>query len=45
MCKNLEALANIETTLLDELKTLDLYMNIENFRFSNSINYDVICNL
>ncbi len=28
-----------EITLADELETMDLYMNIENIRFSNEINY------
>ncbi len=28
-----------EITLAEELETMDLYMNIENIRFSNEINY------
>ncbi|WP_397363794.1 tetratricopeptide repeat protein [Olleya sp. R77988] len=30
-----------EITLQDELETMDLYMNIENIRFSNQINYTI----
>ncbi|WGD36115.1 tetratricopeptide repeat protein [Olleya sp. YS] len=30
-----------EITLKDELETMDLYINIENIRFSNQINYNI----
>ncbi|WP_405564052.1 sensor histidine kinase [Polaribacter sp. Asnod6-C07] len=40
--KILEASSQKETTLNNELKTMDLYMNIENIRFSNEINFEII---
>jgi len=40
--KILEASSLKEISLADELETIDLYMNIENIRFSNEINYKVL---
>ncbi|MBU3011530.1 histidine kinase [Polaribacter vadi] len=40
--KILEASSQKETTLNNELKTMDLYMNIENIRFSNEIDFEII---
>ncbi|PQJ80048.1 histidine kinase [Polaribacter porphyrae] len=45
MRKILEASSSKETSLNDELETMDLYMTIENIRFSNLIEYEVLCNL
>ncbi len=39
--KILEASSSKETTLEEELETLELYMNIENIRFSNEIDFEV----
>lgn len=39
--KILEASSVKETTLADELDTVDLYMNIENMRFSNQLDFNV----
>jgi len=39
--KILEASSLKEISLADELETIDLYMNIENIRFSNEINFKV----
>ena len=38
--KILEASSLKEISLAEELETVDLYMNIENIRFSNEINFD-----
>ncbi len=43
MRKILEASSIKVTTLSEELVTMDLYMSIENIRFSNEINYNVNC--
>ena len=40
--KILEASSLKEISLADELETIDLYMNIENIRFSNEINFKVL---
>lgn len=40
--KILEASSVREIPLAEELETIDLYMNIENIRFSNEINFKVI---
>ena len=40
--KILEASSLKEIPLAEELETVDLYMNIENIRFSNEINFDII---
>jgi LytS/YehU family sensor histidine kinase len=40
--KILEASSQKETTLNNELETMDLYMNIENIRFSNEIDFQII---
>jgi tetratricopeptide (TPR) repeat protein len=40
--KILEASSLKEIPLADELETVELYMNIENIRFSNEINFDII---
>ncbi|QTE21608.1 tetratricopeptide repeat-containing sensor histidine kinase [Polaribacter cellanae] len=39
--KILESSALKEVTLQEELETMDLYMNIENIRFSNEISYNI----
>ena len=39
--KILESSSVKEVSIQEELETMDLYMNIENIRFSNEINYDV----
>lgn len=39
--KILEASSVKEITLADELETVELYMNIENIRFSNEINFSI----
>ena len=39
--KILESSTLKEVTLQEELETMDLYMNIENIRFSNEINYSI----
>lgn len=39
--KILESSSVKEVTLQEELETMDLYMNIENIRFSNEINYEI----
>ncbi len=39
--KILEASSQREITLAEELETVELYMNIENIRFSNEINFNV----
>lgn len=39
--KILDTSTHKETTLIEELETLDLYINIENLRFNNEINYIV----
>ncbi len=39
--KILEASSLKEISLAEELETIELYMNIENIRFSNEINYNV----
>ncbi|QNM85328.1 tetratricopeptide repeat protein [Polaribacter pectinis] len=39
--KILESSALKEVSLQEELETVDLYMNIENIRFSNGINYHI----
>ena len=39
--KILESSTLKEVTLEEELETMDLYMNIENIRFSNEINYQI----
>ncbi|SNR25921.1 Tetratricopeptide repeat-containing protein [Maribacter sedimenticola] len=39
--KILEASSQREITLAEELETVELYMNIENIRFSNEINFKV----
>ena len=39
--KILEASSVKEATLQEELETMDLYMNIENIRFSNLINFEI----
>ena len=41
MRKILEASSIKETSLKEELETMDLYVSIENIRFSNEINYQV----
>ncbi|WP_084148738.1 tetratricopeptide repeat-containing sensor histidine kinase [Arenibacter latericius] len=40
--KILEASSVKEISLFDELETIELYMNIENIRFSNEINFTII---
>lgn len=40
--KILEASSLKEIPLAEELETVELYMNIENIRFSNEINFDII---
>lgn len=40
--KILEASSLKEISLAEELETVELYMNIENIRFSNEINFEVI---
>ncbi|WP_405564053.1 sensor histidine kinase [Polaribacter sp. Asnod6-C07] len=42
--KILEASTNKEVTLQEELETMDLYMTIENIRFSNEINFNINVN-
>ena len=42
MRKILEASSIQETTLAEEIETMELYMSIENIRFSNEIDYSVI---
>ena len=44
MRRILEASAIKETSLKEELETTQLYMAIENIRFSNEINFKVFCN-
>ena len=39
--KILEASSLKEISLAEELETIELYMNIENIRFSNEINFDI----
>lgn len=39
--KILEASSQREITLAEELETVELYMNIENIRFSNEINFNI----
>ncbi len=39
--KILEASSQREISLADELETVELYMNIENIRFSNEINFNI----
>ena len=39
--KILESSTLKEVSLQEELETMDLYMNIENIRFSNEINYEI----
>ncbi|WP_084684592.1 tetratricopeptide repeat-containing sensor histidine kinase [Maribacter forsetii] len=39
--KILEASSQREISLAEELETVELYMNIENIRFSNEINFDI----
>jgi len=41
MRKILEASSLKEISLADELETVELYMNIENIRFSNEINFNI----
>ena len=40
--KILEASSLKEISLADELETVELYMNIENIRFSNEINFSIV---
>jgi len=40
--KILSATKEKKTTLIDEIETMKLYLNIENIRFENSINYSFI---